>query len=235
MYAIIDSEFFVSSLFFVTCIVVLNFWLINLFVAVITNTFSAIRSETRRSAFGAAAYGWVHLCLPGYVTEGFFDRLIPSVDEQQVDEWTRVEGRQATNHFKTIYDITKWCWVFLAFASLALQATRTVNISDLYQSVLDRGELGFTIAFDVEIVLRFLAALPDWRSFFSSGQNWLDLILAIGSSIIQIPVIHSSAVYPWFTIFQLARFYRVILEVPRMRPLLVRSGVLVHVDQHLKV
>ncbi|KAJ7135581.1 hypothetical protein C8R44DRAFT_869303 [Mycena epipterygia] len=34
-------------------VVVLNFWLINLFVAVITNTFSAIRSETKKSAFGA--------------------------------------------------------------------------------------------------------------------------------------------------------------------------------------
>lgn len=84
------------------------------------------------------------------------------------------------------------------------------------------GELGITIALDAEIALRFLAALPDWRSFFMHGQNWLDTILAVGSSVIQIPLIHDSAVYPWFTILQLARFYRVILEVPRMRPLLVR-------------
>ncbi|OBZ73074.1 Calcium-channel protein cch1 [Grifola frondosa] len=41
-------------LLFIVCIVVLNFWLINLFVAVITNTFSAIRSDTKKSAFGAA-------------------------------------------------------------------------------------------------------------------------------------------------------------------------------------
>lgn len=54
MYAMIDSEFFVSCFFFIICVVVLNFWLINLFVAVITNTFAAIRSETKKSAFGAA-------------------------------------------------------------------------------------------------------------------------------------------------------------------------------------
>ena len=54
MYSMIDSEFFVSCFFFIVCIVVLNFWLINLFVAVITNTFSAIREETQKSAFGAA-------------------------------------------------------------------------------------------------------------------------------------------------------------------------------------
>jgi hypothetical protein len=50
----IDAEYFVSCLFFITAIIVLNFWLINLFVAVITNTFAAIRSETKKSAFGAA-------------------------------------------------------------------------------------------------------------------------------------------------------------------------------------
>ena len=52
----IDSEFFVSCFFFVVGVIVLNFWLINLFVAVITNSFAAIRSATQKSAFGAAPY-----------------------------------------------------------------------------------------------------------------------------------------------------------------------------------
>lgn len=64
MYAMINSEFFVSCFFFILCVVVLNFWLINLFVAVITNTFAAIRSETKKSAFGAAPY--VSLALIDY-------------------------------------------------------------------------------------------------------------------------------------------------------------------------
>jgi len=54
MYSMIDSEFFFSCIFFIVAIIVLNFWLINLFVAVITNSFAAIRSETKKSAFGAA-------------------------------------------------------------------------------------------------------------------------------------------------------------------------------------
>lgn len=54
MYSIIDAEFFVSALFFIVSIIILNFWLINLFIAVITNSFSAIRAQTQRSAFGAA-------------------------------------------------------------------------------------------------------------------------------------------------------------------------------------
>lgn len=148
--------------------------------------------------------------------------LVPIADEQD-DGWAIVDGRKAarTNIAKTLYEYTRWCWVFLALTSLVLQATRSVDVNDIHELLMFYGELGITIAFDFEIIIRILATLPDWRSFFSHGHNWLDLTLAIGSSIIQIPMIHDSAVYPWFTIFQLARFYRVILEVPRMRPLLV--------------
>jgi hypothetical protein len=146
------------------------------------------------------------------------------VDEQD-DSWAAVDGRKAarTNIAKTIYEYTRWCWVFLALASLVLQGTRTVEVGRTHEMLMYYGELGITIAFDVEIVLRVLASLPEWRSFFTHGNNWLDTILAIGCSIIQIPVIQTSGVYPWFTILQLARFYRVILEVPRMRRLLVRT------------
>lgn len=53
MYMMMDADYYVASIFFVVCIIILNFWLINLFVAVITNTFSTIRAETKKSAFGA--------------------------------------------------------------------------------------------------------------------------------------------------------------------------------------
>jgi voltage-dependent calcium channel len=96
-----------------------------------------------------------------------------------------------------------------------------VTIGPTHQQILDIGELVITIAFDVEIAIRLVAHLPDWRGFFVQGTNYLDLILAIGSTIIQFPVVHRSPVYPWLTVFQLARFYGVILEIPRMRPLLM--------------
>lgn len=54
MYNIIDAENFGTCFFFIVALLVLNFWLLNLFVAVITNTFSAIRGDTNKSAFGAA-------------------------------------------------------------------------------------------------------------------------------------------------------------------------------------
>ncbi|THU96001.1 hypothetical protein K435DRAFT_778779 [Dendrothele bispora CBS 962.96] len=204
MYNMIDAEFFVSSLFFIICVIVLNFWLINLFVAVITNTFSAIRSETKKSAFGAAP-------------------LPSTLADDQDDGWSSADGHKTNqrNFAKIFYEHSRWIFVIFALTSVVLQATRTANVSPVHADIMYYGELIITLLFDAEIIIRFLATLPEWRSFFAFGNNWLDLILAVGSSVIQIPVIQNSTVYPWFTIFQLARFYRVILEVPRMRPLLL--------------
>lgn len=72
MYQMMDAEFFVSCLFFIAGVIVLNLWLLNLFVAVITNTFSAIRQETKRSAFGANQYVFIKfLCAErGLITNG---------------------------------------------------------------------------------------------------------------------------------------------------------------------
>lgn len=87
--------------------------------------------------------------------------------------------------------------------------------------MVDRTELYFTFAFLAEIVSRFMSYLPNYRKFARRTRNKVDTILVIVTTIIQIPVIRNSPVYPWLTVFQLMRFYRVILAVPRMKALLV--------------
>lgn len=156
------------------------------------------------------------------LTVYFRDSLAPVI--QDGDEgWSIVDGRRVarTNRVKEIYESVRWCWVALALASLILQATRNVDVGPTHQKILDKGELILTIVFDIELVIRLVAYLPDWRGFMARGRNWLDFILALGSSIIQIPIVHRSSLYAWLTIFQIGRFYRVILEIPRMKPLLV--------------
>ena len=157
-------------------------------------------------------------------------RLVQTEKDNQDDGWLVIQGRRTpsrSNLFKNIYSYSAWIWVILALTSLVLQATRTVTISPTHALILYYGELAITLAFDAEMALRVLASLPEWRSFFEHGNNWIDGVLAIGCTIIQIPGIIDSNVYPWFTIFQLARFYRVILVVPRMKPLLVSYHSLV--------
>jgi ascorbate-specific PTS system EIIC-type component UlaA len=53
MYQAMDSDFFSSSLYWIVGVIVINFWLINLIIAVVVNTFINIRGETKKSAFGA--------------------------------------------------------------------------------------------------------------------------------------------------------------------------------------
>ncbi len=53
MYQLMDSDHRAAFLYSITAIVILNFWVINLFVAVVVNTFQSIRADTKKSAFGA--------------------------------------------------------------------------------------------------------------------------------------------------------------------------------------
>jgi len=48
MYDMIDADYYASCLYFVIGLILLNFFLANLFVAVITNTFSVITGETKQ-------------------------------------------------------------------------------------------------------------------------------------------------------------------------------------------
>ncbi|KAG2107722.1 uncharacterized protein F5147DRAFT_802246 [Suillus discolor] len=106
---------FVCCFYFIVCILVLNIWLINLFV---TNSFSAIRADTQKSAFGAAPLGLV-------------------VEEQE-EGWSDGKHISQSNPLKEFYTHTRWCWVFLALASLVVQATASADInSELYPLVDD--------------------------------------------------------------------------------------------------
>ncbi|KAK8858595.1 hypothetical protein IAR55_002824 [Kwoniella newhampshirensis] len=198
MYMAMDSDFFSSSLYFLAGVIVLNFWLINLLIAVVVHTFTDIRAETKRSAFGG-------------------DETFLVTDPQ----WAAENKRKRTNWILTIYERTEIFWVLLVVADLVAQGTKTASSSESMLDLLKNLELAFTFAFDLEIVIRIIGYFPDWRAFFSRARNSFDLFLAVACSIIQIPAISSGRIYPWLTIFQLLRWYRVILAFPRMKPLLI--------------
>ena len=97
-----------------------------------------------------------------------------------------------------------------------------VSRLEVMTNLLDVSELVVTLLLLFEIFFRCVA---DRRAFIKSRQNWIDLGLAVITSIIQIPVIHKSGQpYAWLTIFQLLRVYRVVLAVSWTRELIV-SGL----------
>ncbi|WVR06351.1 hypothetical protein IAU60_003382 [Kwoniella sp. DSM 27419] len=198
MYNAMDSDYFSSSLYFLAGVIVLNFWLMNLLVAVVVNTFSDIRAETKRSAFGG-------------------DELTAGTDPQWVAE---KKQRKVSSWFLRLYEKTELFWVLLIVADLVAQGTKTAGSSQNTLNLLKNIEIAFTLAFDLELIIRAIGYFPDWRSFFRHRRNTFDLFLAIACSIIQIPAVSSAGIYPWLTVFQLMRWYRVILAFPRMKPLL---------------
>ncbi|OCF72967.1 high-affinity cell membrane calcium channel [Kwoniella mangroviensis CBS 8886] len=198
MYSAMDSDFFSSAFYFLAGVIVLNFWLLNLLVAVVVNTFSDIRAETKRSAFGG-------------------DESLLGTDPQWAAE---TKQRKMHNKVLTIYQRTEIFWVLLILTDMVTQGTKTASSSASMLDLLKNLEIAFTLAFDVEMIIRITGHFPDWRSFFLSGRNCFDLFLAVACSIIQIPVIANGGIYQWLTVFQLLRWYRVILAFPRMKPLL---------------
>ena len=144
------------------------------------------------------------------------------VAEESQEGWSATTGRPVgQNRFKVWWSYTTWFWVALALASLVVQATVTAEMSPKHRQIIDITECVITLVFDVEIIVRIAIEFPEWRNFFLRFNNWLDLVVAVACTIIQIPVIRNSRVYPWLTLFQLARFFRVLLVVPRMKPLMV--------------
>ncbi len=53
MYQLMDSDYFSSCLFAIAVLLILNFWLYNLIIAVVMSTFQSVRAADNRSAFGA--------------------------------------------------------------------------------------------------------------------------------------------------------------------------------------
>lgn len=82
-------------------------------------------------------------------------------------------------------------------------------------------QIAITIVLDIEILVRICAYLPQPADFFSPAHNVFDLFLALVTTILCVPAIQETEAGNWLMIFFLLRFYRVILVVPRMQPLLV--------------
>ena len=193
MYYLVDSDYLISALFFAVAIVVLSLWLINLLIAVITSCFQIIREESKQSAF----------------TTKENDEL-PFEDEHSPTRASKL---------KKLFAKTKPFWIVIIAFDLIVMCLRSSDMDEWRQDFIMNTETVVTLLLLFEIIIRFIL---DWRHFFSSGHNCTDLILAIITTVIQIPPIRNSGqAYAWLTAFQIARVYRVVLAVALTRELIM--------------
>ncbi|KIX07286.1 uncharacterized protein Z518_01939 [Rhinocladiella mackenziei CBS 650.93] len=192
LYYLTDTDYLAAALFFAAGIVVLSLWLVNLLVAVITSSFQIIREESKHSAF---------------TTE--------KLDEPLIED----DSKSKKSKLKNLFDKTRVFWILVIVYSLVVQSLRSANMGDGRQSFIMNSETVVTFLLLLEIILRFLC---DWRNFFRGKRNWFDLLLAIVTTVMQIPVIRNSGQpYAWLTAFQIARIYRVVLAVRVTRELVM--------------
>jgi len=203
MYSMMAADLGVSALYFILAVVILDYFLLNMLVGVITTTFGEIRSATKHSAFANAS-------------------AVPATTRFDDDKKPQRRLGKTASVVATAYSKTRLIWPALIVASVALQADRDYDMDPRKSTRYEWIELAFTLAFDLEIAIRLFASLPDWRSFFAGNANRVDTFLAVVTTFIQLPFVFHSPAYAWLTFFQIARFYRVVLAIPRMRRLLVR-------------
>jgi hypothetical protein len=194
LYTIADSDYLIGALYFAVGILILSLWLISLLIAVITSSFQIIREESKASAF---------------------------TGEEIIEEDTDGMPKQRVSSLKRLYDKTSWIWIVVISYGLVCQAFRSAAMSESRERFIDFSETVVTLILLAEILIRFVV---DWRHFFFGTQNIVDLMIAIITTIIQIPAIknaHEGQAYAWLTVFQIIRTYRVVLAVPMTRDLIV--------------
>ncbi|KAH7080347.1 calcium-channel protein CCH1 [Paraphoma chrysanthemicola] len=195
LYTMADTDYLVSSIFFIVGIVILSLWLISLLIAVITSSFQIIREESKTSAFTGEV-----------------------IKEESTDE---SDEKKRVNSLKRLYDKTFWIWVLVIAYGLICQMMKSASMSNFRRKFIDRSETVVTLILLFEIMIRLVV---DWRHFFGSKRNVTDLLIAIITTVIQIPPIkesHDGKAYAWLTIFQIIRVYRVVLAVPVTRDLIM--------------
>ncbi|KAF9959783.1 calcium channel protein [Mortierella alpina] len=205
-YKIMDAEYSWSSIYFVVVVLIMNFWILNLFVAVINEMFAKIRDDSsHNSAF----------------TSDSSTENKNAILRESVHNFTYAATTMFSRRKKWVESL-ECVWVLAVIVDLVFQCMPRYNSSPERIQQLAQIELWFTLAFAVDIAIRLLVCLPKPSQFLSSRKNMVDLFLVVTTLIIQIPPIQKSHVYMYLTVFQVLRIYRPIIYIERLRSLIQR-------------
>ncbi|KAI5294305.1 calcium channel protein [Ascosphaera acerosa] len=193
LYYTTDSDYLAASLFWITGYVILALWLVNLLVAVITSSFQIIREETKRSAFAS-----------------------DNVREEGLRSESVCSAAAKVSTIKRYYDRTYYLWIAIIAFDLVIQCLRSASMGEDRRHLIDTTETVVTALLAAEIAFRFVS---DHRRFHRSWRNWIDLFLAVITTIMQAPRIRHSRAYMGMTIFQILRAYRIVIAFAMTREL----------------
>ncbi|KAF8937307.1 calcium channel protein [Dissophora ornata] len=206
-YWTMDGDSRWAAIFFCTAIFLLSFLMIPLFIAGITYSFGAVRAEKRHSAFSNktrstrilldTAEGWQFEDQIHQVQSPYRQWLIRMVN----DPWFPTVG------------------AFMVFLDMVAMCFRRYDSSPSELKRIDAVESAFTIYFLLEICVR-IAGHSTWKQFWKRKSNSFDLLLAITTTILLLPVIRQWEWFRYLTAFQVMRSYRLLPAIPGVRDLM---------------
>ena len=119
----------------------------------------------------------------------------PTVDALKAPHSLAPRLNRGPKLIRKLYKATHLFWVAAVVADIGLQASRRFDMTASQVSTLQTAELYFTLAFDFEVIVRVFASLPEWRTLWEP-ENAADVVLAVLTSVIQMPIIRDSDAYP---------------------------------------
>lgn len=193
LYMTLDTDTLAAALYFVFGMLIMTVWLLNVFIAIVVSTFNMTRLDD--------------------VKEDQGDGLLGTVTTPVSMHKELIEKLKKQNIALGIYYRLEFIFPIVVVCDLVAQCFRSYKMSPVLAHTLYRLEASFTGIFFIEIILRFILYLPNWRLFFKLKRNNFDLFLAIITTIIIIGPIKNKLghAYYWLTIFQIMRGYRVVL------------------------
>lgn len=208
MYYTMDTDNLGSSIFFMFAIFILTVWLMNVFIAVIVASFNIAQMEEAEDKKRK---------IEGRPSRKYFGILVFNDDLHH----ERVTVLVHKKPLLKLYYRCEFLFVLIIGAAMVIQALRNDKMTDDTRHSLYRCEVAVTAVLIFEIITRFVLYLPEWRTFFLSRRNSFDMVLAIITGIIIIGPVKAKLghAYYWLTVFQLARFYRVVLSFSVTRDL----------------
>lgn len=191
MYYTMDSDSMVSSLFFIISLFVLTVWMINLFVAVIIHSYKE-EDKSRKSH--------------------------NSWHKKYRNLYAKFTEKPKIFKISRKLDVVFIIIIFISFVYNCTKQRVNGEIPKKYNLC----DFVTSIIMLFEIIGRFCLFVyaGNWKVFFYSVFNWVDLISAIFAFVFSLPPVFNSldtTVYGWLSIFGIIRFYRVVRFIKPIR------------------
>lgn len=220
MYYLMDSDDMAACLFFIVAIFVLTIWMMNLLIAVLVSSFDIANEKFKKKKLEKHYNeSW-----PIRLTAGYWKYFQVKASLKILPEWS-VRGLRIHNSIQPIF-------VGLIMVDLVFRACIKADSSADFYKTLYQVDRAVSIALFIETIGRLIIYSPNFWKFIIRFDFLFDSIISIVALILSCLAVSGKLghTYYWLSIFQISRFYRVVLAIPFTRTLwkqVLKNGLMI--------